>query len=116
MNGVIYMNDKIFLLVTLALSIFAVAQLVRLISLKLFYPATNDRILTVIPIDEKIHDAEFLLRSAVIRMRWLGIKNSMIIALDNGADEANSQVCRIMEKTYPEISVISQDEFFELIS
>lgn len=100
-------------LVVLGLSIFAVAQLIRIISLKLFCPCKNDRIMTVIPIDSSTTDAELLLRSALIRMRWLGIKNNRVVALDCGANEETVSVCRIMSKMYPEISVVKEDEFGE---
>lgn len=45
-------------LVVLGLSIFAVAQLIRIISLKMFCPCKNDRMMTVIPIDSSTTDAE----------------------------------------------------------
>ena len=111
----IFMSETLVMLLILALSLFGVVQMIRILSISLIYPQKNERVFMVVSLKESVEDPEILLRGAVVRLRWLGIKNSTIIALDNGVSKEMLEICKQMERSYQEIMLMSEDELCEYL-
>lgn len=75
----------------------------------------NDReIILIEPICHKQEDAEYILRSAAQKVKWMG-KNGpdRVICLDCNMDEETKKLCQMVCKDYPFIEMYTRDEFFE---
>ena len=62
--------------------------------------------------DEK---AEFTLRSAIERMRWLGNGEVRLICVDCGMDRETRTVCELLSLDLPSISLCYPEELCEII-
>lgn len=94
------------------LVVFAVigaAAVVREISLRLFSYCGESSVLLITPIDNG-EDVEFVLRSAVSRLRWGGRRCSCAICLDCDMDDETKKICESVCKEYGFEKLISKNE------
>ncbi len=85
---------------------------------RFFTKSDNDReILLIEPIYQKQEDAEYILRSAAQRVKWMG-KNGpdRVICIDCNMDSETRKMCEIVQRDYPFIELYTREEFFNKLS
>lgn len=110
----------IYYLFVCFLAFFAVIGICECCSgiVRLFTKSGNDReIILIEPICQKQEDAEYLLRSAAQRVKWMG-KNApdRVICLDCNMDEETKKLCKLVCRDYPFIEMCTPDEMFEMLN
>lgn len=84
-------------IVVLLLALLGLVELMRMLSLLLLRPSRRLKMLLPMTIDDSGQDAEFLLRSAAARAKWMG-GNVEVVAIDCGLSEEglslSRKVCR----------------------
>ena len=110
----------IYYLFVCFLAFFAVIGICELCRgiVRIFTKSSYDReIILIEPICKKQEDAEYLLRSAAQRVKWMG-KNApdRVICLDCNMDEETKKLCQIVCKDYPFIEMCTLDEMFDMLS
>lgn len=70
-------------------------------------------IILIEPICQKQEDAEYVLRCAAQRVKWMG-KNGpdRVICLDCNMDEETKKMCEMVCRDYPFIEMCTKDEMF----
>lgn len=74
-------------------------------------------IILIEPICNKQEDAEFLLRCAAQKVKWMGkSRPDRVICLDCNMDEETKRLCEIVCKDYPFIELYTKDEILDEIN
>lgn len=110
------MFEYIFMTIIIFLVIFGLAGAIRAAALWLFSPKNDSGIFSVIPIEGHMEDIEYILRSAVIKMRWLGCKNGRVLALDHGADTETLHICKIIAEKNPFVILVTDGDLKNLLT
>lgn len=101
------------------LVVFAVIgaiALVREISYYLFKYKKDNTVMFVTPIGKECEDAEYLLRSAAAKVKWVSRgKNDYVICLDCKMDDNTRKICENICKEYGFAKLVSKQEFFEML-
>lgn len=98
-----YILGKIIIILLAAVGITDLIKSVIVFFTKYNY---HGEVKLVIPFKGHCEDAEILLRSAVVRTKWLGkgfIKS--ITCLDCGMDSDTEEICKALKKEYPFIDI-----------
>ena len=85
---------------------------------KLFTKSQDEKEIVLIePICNKQEDAEYLLRSAAQRVKWMG-KNgpNRVICLDCNMDEETKRLCSMVCSEYPFMEMYSKEEAFDRLN
>jgi len=85
---------------------------------RIFTKSGDDReILLIEPICNKQEDAEYLLRSAAQRIKWMG-KNApdRVICLDCNMDDETKKLCKMVCRDFPFIEMCTQEELFNTLN
>ncbi|MDR0738703.1 MAG: hypothetical protein LBF33_00940 [Oscillospiraceae bacterium] len=94
------------------LTIVGLLEIFRLSNLLFFRSSDNTLTLILIPLKKHEEKIEYLLRSAVSKLKWLGINNNQkIICLDYGTDKETKKICEIFKKRYDFIEICPADAF-----
>lgn len=97
-------------------AVFGVISFVREISLFLFRYKKDNTVMFITPVNGKREDAEFMLRSAASKVKWVSRgKNDYVICLDCDMDEETRKVCENICKEYGFTRMVSKKEFLEMI-
>ena len=97
-------------------AVIGVIAFVREISYYLFRYKNDNSIMFVTPIDGKCDDAEFMLRSAAAKVKWVSRgKHNYVICLDCDMDDETKRICENICNEYGFAKLISRNEFFELL-
>lgn len=97
-------------------AVLGVIYFVRDISLFLFRYKKDNTIMFVTPVNGKCDDAEFILRSAASKVKWISRgKNDYVICLNCDMDEETKKVCENICKDYGFARIVSKKEFLEMI-
>lgn len=81
-----------------------------------FFTKSKDEkeIILIEPICNKQEDAEFLLRSAAQRVRWMGQNGpDKVICLDCNMDDETKRLCQMVCSDYPFMELYTKDEIFD---
>ena len=69
----------------------------------------------VVPIGEHREEAETILRSAVLRLRWLGVgEPGEILCVDCGMDEETRRICEAVCRESPFVQILKAEEIEEV--
>lgn len=102
------------LLLTFAL--IGVIAFFRGISYYLFRYKKDNTVMFVTPLKGSCKDAEFILRSAAARVKWISCsKNDYIICLDCDMDNETKKICESICKEYGFAKLLSKKEFLEML-
>ena len=97
-------------------AVIGIIYFVRDISYFLFRNKKDNSIMFVTPIDGECEDAEFMLRSAAAKVKWVSRgKNDFVICLDCDMSEETRKICENICREYGFARMISKNEFFEMI-
>lgn len=97
-------------------AVFGVISFVREITYYLFRYKKDNSVMFITPINKECKDAEFLLRSAVAKVKWVSHgKNDYVICLDCEMDDETKRVCENICKDYGFAKLVSKKEFFEML-
>ena len=95
-------------------AIFAVIglmEVIRWVCNENLLPKETDWALMVVPLTGR-EDAEFLLRSAIQRVRWsLRSRNMKLICLDCGMSPEIREVCLRLSQQYAFVQIVNSTEF-----
>lgn len=85
---------------------------------RFFTKSGNDKeILLIEPIYSKQEDAEYVLRSAAQRVKWMGRNGpDRVICLDCNMDEETKKLCRMVCRDFPFIEMYTHEEFFNILT
>ena len=77
----------------------------------------GNEIILIEPICNKQEDAEYLLRGAAQRVKWMG-KNGpdRVICLDCNMDEETKKLCQMVCKDFPFIEMCTRDEIADILN
>lgn len=97
-------------------AVIGVIALIREISYYLFRYKKDNAVMFVTPVNGKCEDAEFMLRSAAAKVKWVSRgKNDYVICLDCDMDEETKKICENICNEYGFARLISKKEFLEMI-
>ncbi len=100
----------------LAFAIIGVAALFRGISYYLFRYKKDNTIMFITPLKGKCEDAEFILRSAAAKVKWVSRgKNDYVICLNCDMDDETKKICESICKEYGFAKMLSKKEFLEML-
>lgn len=97
-------------------AVIGVISFVRELSLLFFRIKNDNSILFVTPIKGKCDDAEYILRSAAAKVKWVSRgKYDYVICLDCEMDSNTKKICEKVCNDYGFTKLISKNEFIELL-
>ena len=99
------------LLVTLA--VIGAASVVRAICLRLFCAKDDGMVMYVTHIPADCGNAEFILRSALAKRRWCGVKSVSAVCVDCPMDEKTKRICEGICREYGVKNLMSKEEFIK---
>lgn len=101
------------------LSVFAVMgviSFVRAVTCFIFRYKKDNTVMFVTPVKGKCEDAEYILRSAAAKVKWISSgKNDLVICLDCDMDKETRKVCENICKDYGFAKIMSKKEFIEML-
>lgn len=96
-------------------AVIGIIAFVRDLSYFLFRIKKDNSIMFVTPISGECDDAEFILRSAAAKVKWVSRgKNDYVICVDCDMDEKTRKICENICKDYGFAKLMSKKEFFEM--
>lgn len=99
------------LLVTLA--VIGAASVVRAICLRLFCEKDDGTVMYVTHIPSDCGNAEFILRSALVKRRWCGVRSVSAVCVDCPMDEKTKRICEGICREYGVKNLMSKEEFIK---
>lgn len=101
-------------IIGMVLLLLGCIEIVRVVSLMIFKTKDDDKIMVVVPVSGHNEEVEYLLRSALAKLRWIGSVYERVVCIDCGMDDETRKICDIIKKDYPFIEVYTQEEFKEI--
>ena len=102
------------------LVLFAVSGVIALVkdlTLFIFREKGNNSVMFVTPVKGKCENAEYLLRSAVSKVRWISRgKHDYVICLDCEMDEETKRICEKICSDYGFAKLMTKSEFFSSLT
>ena len=97
-------------------AVIGVIAFVREISYLIFKSKSDNSILFITPISGRCEDAEYMLRCAAAKVKWVSCgKNDYVICLDCNMDEETKIVCENICKEYGFVKMMSKNEFIKML-
>lgn len=97
-------------------AVVGVIAFVRDTTYLIFRYKKDNTVMFVTPINGKCEDAEFMLRSAAAKVKWIsGGKNDYVICLDCDMDDETKEICEKICDDYGFAKLISKKEFIEML-
>ena len=94
---------------TILLLLFAVlgmAETGRILTAFLLRPKKKGKVSVEVRFCGHNEEAEYILRSAIARMRWMGGREEKeILCIDEGMDPETRKVCEILARRYPIVHI-----------
>ena len=95
----------------LFLAVLGIVELIRVMILWAVTPGRNGRMRIVVPIGMQKEEAEGILRSAILRLRWLGVgEPGEILCVDCGMDAETREICEAVCLEYPFVQILKVEE------
>lgn len=105
---------SVVLLVVFA--VFGFISVLQNLAYYLFRYKKDNTVMFVTPLNGKCENAEFMLRSAAAKVKWVSRgKNDYVICLDCDMDEETKKMCENICSEYGFARLISKKEFFEML-
>lgn len=96
------------------LGLIGVTEVVRLIVFWMLSPGRGVKMLIVVPVFGHDEEAEFVLRSAAQRAKWMGGKDEKrVLCVDCGMDEETRHVCELVCREYRFMELVTPDQLNE---
>lgn len=90
-------------------------ELIRFLAMRMMGTGGDGKMMIVVPVSGHNEDAEFLLRSAASKARWIGGNLvDRVICLDCGMDEETEQVCTRTCEEFPFMYISTPDSLLEI--
>ncbi len=97
-------------------AVIGVISFVRAVTCYIFRYKKDNTVMFVTPISGKCEDAEFLLRSAAAKVKWISSgKNDLVICLDCDMDDETRTVCENICNDFGFARIVSKKEFIEML-
>ncbi len=101
-------------IVLLVFAVIGIVASIRDISYYVFRYKKDNTVMFITPINGKCENAEFMLRSAAAKVKWVSRgKNDYVICLDCDMDDETKKICENICKDYGFAKMISKTEFIE---
>jgi hypothetical protein len=98
-------------IVVVLLGLIGVTELVRLIVFWMLSPGRGEKMLIVVPVTGHDEEAEFVLRSAAQRAKWMGGKDEKrVLCVDCGMDEETRRICETICREYRFMEIVAPEE------
>ena len=82
-------------IIVVLLGLVGITEVVRLIVFWMLSPGRGEKMLIVVPVTGRDEEAEFVLRSAAQRVKWMGGKDEKrVLCVDCGMEEVNTPCLR----------------------
>lgn len=109
------MFQLIIFAIFIFLIILGLVEIMGIIALAFLGMKKRSGAMIIVPISGHDDEAEFLLRSAAMRVKWMPkICKRKVICLDCGMDAETRQICKIISKDYPFMEIHDIDELEKL--
>lgn len=107
---------KLFSVVFLVVfAVIGIIAFIKEISCFLLRSKKDGTVIFVTPIGKNCENAEFLLRSAAARVKWLSRgKNDCVICLDCDMDDETKKICEKISNDYGFIKIVGKNDFFDI--
>ncbi len=97
-------------------AVIGVISFIRELAYLLFRYKNDGSVMFITPIGKDCENAEFMLRSAAARVKWISrFKHDYVICLDCDMDEETKKICEKICEEYGFAKLISKNEFFEMM-
>lgn len=97
-------------------AVIGVVAFVRELTYFLFRNKSDNTVMLVTPVRGKCEDAEYMLRSAAAKIKWVSRgRYDYVICLDCGMDEETKRICEKICSEYGFAKLVTKSEFFEMI-
>lgn len=97
-------------------AVIGVIAFVRELTYFLFRNKKDSTVMFVTPVKGKCENAEYLLRSAAAKIKWVCRgKRDYVICLDCGMDDETKRICENICREYGFARLVSKKEFFEML-
>jgi hypothetical protein len=114
---VINMFNILFSTILTILAILGLIEVFRIITLICLRTKDESSVIIVVPIKGHNEQAEFLLRSAAARLKWLGaVGKQKVLCVDMNMDAETRKICEIIKREYQFIDICFSDEFEKSIA
>ena len=95
-------------------AVFGVVAFVREITIRLFSRKSDSSVIVITPLN-KDEEPEYVLRSALARLRWGGKCGDVSVCLNIPLDSRTKKICRSICKEYGFNGLITRSEAIEII-
>ncbi|HEX3038559.1 MAG TPA: hypothetical protein VHO94_06165 [Oscillospiraceae bacterium] len=91
--------------------IIGLTEFCRVIVMWLYKPRHAKEITMIVPIEGHEEDAEFILKSAAEKMRWMGGKEQKrLICIDCGMDDETKETCKMICNQYSFVEICNAQQ------
>ncbi len=103
-----------FILIFFALLGFV--ELIRFLIFRLYKSKSDHTVMLITPAKNKQEDIEFILRSCVAKVRWMGHSApELVVCLDKGMDIETKSICKKVCDEYDFMSILTPSQLLELM-
>ena len=100
------MLDMISKIILVLFVIIGLTEFCRILIMWLYRPKHSEKITIVVSIHGHQEDAEFILRSAVEKVRWMGgPEQKQLICVDCGMDDETRKICQMISNQYSFVEI-----------
>lgn len=105
-----------FKTILVLLAIIGLTEVFRLLSFRLLRAKNRGKLYWVLPFQGHEEEAELSLKNAMEHLRWLdSMQEKEVLCMDCGMDAETREICRIMSRENPEISVCTPEEVVKIL-
>lgn len=97
-------------------AVIGICAFVREFTIFLFRSRKNNTVMFVAPVSGKCENAEYILRSAAAKVKWISRgRNDCVICLDCGMDDETKRICQKICRDYGFAKLLTKQEFLKMI-
>ena len=98
-------------IIVVLLGLVGITEVVRLIVFWMLSQGRGEKMLIVVPVTGRDEEAEFVLRSAAQRVKWMGGKDEKrVLCVDCGMEEETRRVCETICREYRFMEIVTPEE------
>lgn len=91
-------------------AVLGIAECCRILTGFLLRPEGKGKVTMRLQFCGHNEEAEYILRSAIARMRWMnGSEEKEILCIDNGMDPETRKICEILAQRYPIVHICEEN-------
>jgi hypothetical protein len=107
---VIFVLEIICKVIFVLVAIVGIADIFRVLMFWLLRTKNEGKLYLVISIHGHEEETEFILSSAIERIKFMPGKDKRLICLDKGMDEETRKICGIIRSQNPEVDICTPEE------